>query len=521
MLLDPDNLTLEEKLAQLIFIRIGSNLPPIVTVSADEDRVHAVLQQCPIGGLVLFNAAWPEVAGTLERLQQASKHPLVVAADLERGAGQQVQRLTVFPHAMAFSKLGSDSATAVEHAAQITAQEACQAGIQMVFAPVADANTNPENPIIATRAYGSVPGEVSKLVSAAVLGIEKSGALAVAKHFPGHGDTTEDSHAEIPVVRSTAEQLRESELAPFRGAVDAGVSLIMTAHVSYPGLDPTGTPATFSQPIIEGVLRQELGFQGAVCTDSLLMEGAKTSFDSEGEMAKAALAAGVDILLDIADPSAVVEYLANEVTSGKLAVERVEAAVQRVAALKNRLASSTAAPRPAVSDESLTNNQGFAQRVAQQAIEIRASASAELKPLLSANDAVTLVLIKPFSLPTDLPEQPLATSLRKAIPDLHYFEFDQTLSASQGAACIAQAKQSEKVVLAIIAKPAAWHAYGMPDSQQELAQQLAQHPEIIIASLGVPTVLEQFPDHIKKFCTYSDVPASQAALAELLCTGRT
>jgi len=518
MLLDLDKLTLEEKLAQLIFIRIGSNLPPIVTASADEDRVNAVLQECQIGGLVLFNAVWPDVAGTLERLQQASKHPLIVAADLERGAGQQVQGLTVFPHAMAFSKLGSESAIAVERATKITALEARQAGIQMVFAPVADANTNPSNPIIATRAYGSVPGEVSKLVSAAVLGIEQSGALAVAKHFPGHGDTTEDSHAELPVVRSTADELRESELEPFRSAVDAGVSLIMTAHVSYPGLDPTGSPATFSQPIIEGVLRQELGFQGAVCTDSLLMEGAKSSFASEGEMAKAALSAGVDILLDIADPTAVVEYLAAQVTDGKLPVDRVDTAVQRVAELKNRLADSTAVARSAVFDENLTNNRVFAERIAQQAIGVNTSARAELGPLLSANETVTLVLLKPFNLPTDPSEPPLTTTLRQAVPDLHYFEFDQTLSASQGAACVAQAKRSEKVVLAIIAKPAAWHAFGMTDSQRELAQQLAQHPEIIIASLGVPTVLEQFPDHIKQFCTYSDVPASQVALTELLST---
>ncbi|MCA9239920.1 MAG: hypothetical protein KDA37_06965, partial [Planctomycetales bacterium] len=353
-------LSLEEKLAQLVFVRIGSNLPPIVGASDDESRVLALLSQCPVGGLLLFNAAWPEVAESLERLQNASQIPLLIAADLERGAGQQIKGLTVFPHAMAFKNQGGQTAELVARTTAATASEALAAGVHILFAPVADASTNPNNPIIATRAYAEDPHQAATLVAAAVQGIESAGGLSTAKHFPGHGDTSQDSHAELPMVAKSGEELRSTELVPFKAAIEAGVSLMMTAHVSYPGLDPTGAPATFSRVIIEEVLRGELGFQGVVCSDSLLMEGAKAGFDSEGAMAAAALAAGVDLLLDLTDPAAAVKRLAEEVDRGALSIERVDEAVARVLTLKSRIGNHSPRFGQAVGQETLEDSRRLA-----------------------------------------------------------------------------------------------------------------------------------------------------------------
>ncbi len=257
-----EELTLKEKIAQLIFVRIGSNLPPIVSASADEARIGDLLSECPVGGLLMFNGSWPETARSLARLQQASQTPLLVAADLERGAGQQLRGLTIFPHARAFAQLGEDAFDAIQQAARVTSQEALAAGVQILFAPVADANTNPQNPIIATRAFGEEPHQVAKLVQASVEATQQAGALATAKHFPGHGDTSQDSHAELPSVNRSADELRRTELVPFRAAVEAGVALVMTAHVSYPALDPSGTPRPSRRRLSKGCCAKSWGSMG-------------------------------------------------------------------------------------------------------------------------------------------------------------------------------------------------------------------------------------------------------------------
>ena len=152
----PSTLSLREKISQLIFVRIGSNLPPIRIVEQDEERIAQLLEVCPIGGLLLFNGG-PETKKSLERLQRIAEVPLLVASDVERGVGQQVKGYTIFPHAMAFEKLGSDSSEIVAEFARSIARESHEVGIHITFGPVADVNTNPRNPIIATRAFSEEP----------------------------------------------------------------------------------------------------------------------------------------------------------------------------------------------------------------------------------------------------------------------------------------------------------------------------------------------------------------------------
>src|SRR5262245_43386251 len=332
----PREMSLREKLAQLVFVRIGSNMPPVRTVEQDAERVARLLEECPMGGLLLFNGG-PDTKKTLDRLQAASAVPLLVGSDIERGVGQQVRGCTIFPHAAAFERLGAEAEPAVAEYAQTLAKEAREVGIHITFAPAADVNTNPRNPIINTRAFSKDTERAAALTRAYVAAAEAAGLATTAKHFPGHGDTERDSHDSLPSLPFNVEQLRSRELVPFQAAIDAGCALVMTAHVAFPAIDPSGAPATLSRVILQDLLRDELGFKGVVCSDSLLMAGVRGQFEREEEMSLAVLNAGVDLLLDLKDPMRSIDYLCECVSSGKLAAGRVDEALERLWTLKQRM----------------------------------------------------------------------------------------------------------------------------------------------------------------------------------------
>lgn len=505
---------LRERLAQLLCVRIGSNLPPILRAHEDEERVACLLADCPVGGLLLFNGVWPDVRASLDRLQAASATPLLVAADIERGTGQQVAGLTLFPHQRAFVDL-PHAAKALAAFCETTAREAHAAGVHVTFGPVADVNSDPRNPIIATRAFGDDPARASELVAAYVRAAEGAGLATCAKHFPGHGDTHQDSHEAMPSIEASADELRERELAPFRAAIDAGVSMLMTAHVEYPGLDPTGTPATLSRPILTELLRWEMGFEGVVCTDSLLMAGVRDRFDNEGEMALACLLAGVDLLLDVADPSAVVEALVAAAEEGRLPAERIDEAFDRTWRLKQR-AITTDAAEP--TEAELAAGEALSMRIATGAT--RVVSTSEPSPLpLDPSKGVTALVLKPHHRPTDPPEQPLADALRERFAAVRYFETGPEVAASLADDLLAGCPEGTPIVVAMIVKPAAWHAFGLAAAQDELIKRLMASRPVVLACLGVENALDAYPSAAARLVTHSDVPSSQRALAAVLTGG--
>jgi len=257
-------------------------------LAADIERALAL----GVGGFILFGGEREPVRQLTDQLRAASRVPLLIASDLERGAGQQVRGLTGLPPLMGLTALGEE---AVREAARMTAIEARGVGINWALGPVADLDIEPDNPIVQTRAFGADPAEVGRLAVAWVGACQKEGVLACAKHFPGHGRTTRDSHAELPVVDVPSEVLAMTDLAPFRATIDAGVAAVMTAHVAFPAL--TGEmPATYAPALLSGMLRSELGYQGLVVTDALIMDGA-LSGRTPGESGVLALTAGCDLLL--------------------------------------------------------------------------------------------------------------------------------------------------------------------------------------------------------------------------------
>lgn len=237
-----------------------------------------------VGGFILFGGEADAVAALTASLRARAAHPLLIGADLERGAGQQFRGATPLPPLAAIASL--DDRDTTRRAGALTAREALALGVDWVYGPVCDLDVEPDNPIVGTRSPGSSPDLAARHVAAWIEGCQGEGALACAKHFPGHGRTTTDSHAELPRVTASRDVLEE-DLRPFEAAIHAGVASVMSAHVAFPAFDPAGAPATLSAPILRDLLRDALGFGGIVVTDALIMEGVLAGPADEDEAAPA------------------------------------------------------------------------------------------------------------------------------------------------------------------------------------------------------------------------------------------
>lgn len=318
-----------------------------------------------VGGFIIFGGTVESVRRLTADLLRRAGRPMLIASDLERGAGQQIAGLTQFPPPLALASLGD--AAVVRWAGAVTAQEARAVGINWIFAPVGDLDVLPENPIVQTRAFGDDPNRVASLVRTWIEGCQDAGALACAKHFPGHGRTTVDSHIALPVVADSAGTLRETDLLPFAIAVESGVASVMTAHVAYPALDPAGVPATLSPPIM-GELRGRLGFDGLVVSDALIMDGA-LSGRRESDAAVEAVRAGVDLLLYPNDARRVRDALVQALGSGALERSRLDQALERY----ERALVTASAPTPPVTRGPFESADALADELVEQGM-LRGSA---------------------------------------------------------------------------------------------------------------------------------------------------
>ena len=279
-----------------------------------------------VGGFIFFGGPQDEVRALIKEMRQRSRTPLLFGADLERGAGQQFEGATGLPPLAAIASLRE--ASTIGRAAKLTAREARTIGINWDYAPVCDLDVEPANPIVGTRALGEDPNEVAKLATAWIEACQLEGVLACAKHFPGHGRTRGDSHAELPRVDADRQTLLEHDLVPFRAAIACGVASIMTAHVAYPALDSSGSPATLSRDILRYLLRERLGYEGLVVTDALIMEGVLAG-QGEGEAAVRALDAGCDLLLYPTDVEAVARSIEQAVAEQRLDEAQLYRAMRR------------------------------------------------------------------------------------------------------------------------------------------------------------------------------------------------
>ena len=321
-------LNTEEQLAQLIM--------PIVYPSQDTQvikREEQRFSKFKWGGILYQKGLMAHQLIMNKRLQQTNSIPLLIALDGEWGLYMRLKDAPRFPRNLGLG-LAGDAQMIYEYGREI-ARECRLMGIHVNFAPTVDVNINPLNPVIGSRSFGSTPSTVSQLSEAYALGLEDGGVLSVAKHFPGHGDTSEDSHKTLPIVQATRKRLELVELAPFKNYINSGLGGIMTAHLRVPALENRSIPSSLSPNVCTDLLKKDLGFQGLIFTDGLEMEGVQTQ--SLGDIGVAALLAGNDILLGPSSPEAQLNNLVLAYWDGRLPAKLIEEKVRKVLAYKYRL----------------------------------------------------------------------------------------------------------------------------------------------------------------------------------------
>ncbi|MEU3019594.1 MULTISPECIES: glycoside hydrolase family 3 N-terminal domain-containing protein [unclassified Nocardiopsis] len=363
------DMDLDDKIGQLLVLTAQG------TTAADN---AAQIEAYRPGGVIYFDANLDDAeqiarmsAGMQEQAAgQGPGVPLFISIDQEQGLVVRMPVGTLFPDAMAVGATRDTDLAALR--ASTTADELLAVGVNMNYAPDADVNTDPDNPVIGIRSFGSDPELVSEMVLAESAAYAEQGVVPVIKHFPGHGDTDVDSHTGLPVIDLPRDRWEAEHLPPFRAAVDADVDAIMTAHVLMPQLDPGEDPATLSPLIIDGILRDELGYDGVVTTDALNMEGVRQTHP-DGEIAVRVVEAGVDQLLMPPDPGAAVSAIREAVESGRITEERIDQSVLRVLTLKEKrgvLERESADPAEADAAMEDPEHAEAAQRVADASVTL-------------------------------------------------------------------------------------------------------------------------------------------------------
>ena len=345
---EPETLSLETLVAQLLVVRASGHLFDHQRQYPQWELAHAELQRCVaelgVGGVILLGGTAVEVGVRSQQLQSWAEIPLLLAADVEEGIGQRFAGATQFPPPMALAEIATQDHDLARHYAsqmgRITAQEAVAIGLNWLLAPIVDINNNPDNPVINVRAYGETAATVSVLTQAFIQGAKALPVLTTAKHFPGHGDTAVDSHLQLPTITHPRSHLEQQELLPFRAAISVGVDAVMTAHLQIPALDPQ-LPATLSPAILTQLLRRDLGFDGVIITDALVM-GAIINHFGPYKAAVLALEAGADVLLMPPDPKGTVQAVCEAVRLGRLTHERILASVERLWRVKQRVSDRLA-----------------------------------------------------------------------------------------------------------------------------------------------------------------------------------
>jgi beta-N-acetylhexosaminidase len=484
-----------------------------------------------------------EAAVLLNRLQQDSKLPLLVAADFERGLSMRLHGATEFPHAMAFGAAGK--VVNAEAFGRITALEARAIGVHWNFFPVADVNSNPNNPIINTRSFGEDPQQVGEMVAAYIRGARANGMMTTAKHFPGHGDTSTDSHLGVAQVTGDAGRLQSVELAPFRTAIEAGVDSVMVAHVTVPALDPQADRvASTSSPIVTGLLKEQLGFKGIVVTDALDMAGLTRLYAGHiGRAAVDAFKAGNDLLLIPADLEASYEAMLEAVRSGEISPKQLDASVLKI--LKAKASVGLNRGRT-VNLERLSEligqpaNMALGQQIADDAVTLVRD-NGKLLPFKGVgtvaaglpyqrveevrNRVVVVILVDDLRTEAG---RTLERQIRERVPDVNVVYIDSRVADAMSAGVLKTVGEAQAVVAAVYAAPVAGRAIqgangltnsvSLGDANAALLQKILEQSaeKTVVLAMGNPYLAESFPTVQNYVCAFSNVPVSEMSAVKAL-----
>jgi len=498
---NPAGLPLEAQVGQLL-------MPAIAGIGYNESSplfqwAARLAYECGVGGFALFHTSAHDAMRLTGALQEISSLSLLFAADLEAGPGVHLAGGAIFPANMALGRTGQPALA--REAGRLTALSARMAGINFVFAPVADVNSNPLNPIICTRSYGKDPQTAADFAAEFVAGCQDAGCLATAKHFPGHGDTEADSHSDLPVIRKSREQLDRVELPPFVSTIKAGVRAIMTGHLAVPALDSTGVPATMSKNIITTLLRNQLGFDGLVVTDALIMDAVKQRWPQEEIFARA-IEAGCDILLMPEDPLYAHGRIVEMAQQGRIDRRRIEESCSRVLAAKKWLAEKPAAPPKDLNAQC----SAFALKTAREGMFVDCAAKLPLQ-----NPAKCAALLAMPDRVLDF--NPFAASLKLLAPAVGIRRISPAPTETETASALKEIEGAENVIAALYPVAAAWsNGTRVSAPLKNLLARIARRKNLIVVSFGSPYIRRDLREARNFICPYGDCPASQQAVAQVI-----
>lgn len=310
-----NTMTVREMIAQLIWVPAWADAK-----GGNYRQVEELVEKYGIGGVIFFEGSRDLQVDFTRRISKVSKIPLIIAQDAEWGTGMRLMEIEDFPYQMTLGALQDDSL--IYRMGAAVAWQCRDIGVNINLAPVADVNNNPLNPVINYRSFGEDPERVADKAAMYMKGLQDNGIIACAKHFPGHGDTDVDSHTGLPVINGDRQRFDRVELVPFRRLADEGIGAVMTAHISVPGLEKSGLPATFSKKVVTGLLRQDARFRGLILTDAMNMAGATLTFPS-GVADAEALLAGNDIIEYSTDPVRAIDEIARRVEKGDIPVGEI------------------------------------------------------------------------------------------------------------------------------------------------------------------------------------------------------
>ena len=539
----------EEKVGQLFGIKVLAQFlndadPRWIQLRDSVRKYHigSLVMTVPVDGPVLLRSQPYVAAELLNRLQRSSKLPLMVAADFERGVSMRLNGVTVFPHAMAFGATGKTENA--EIFGRISALEARAVGVQWNFFPDADVNSNPANPIINTRSFGGDPNRVGDFVVAYIRGAHEGGLLTTAKHFPGHGDTASDSHLGLAQVTGDRARLDAIELLPFKRAIEAGVDAVMVAHVTVPALDSEPKQvATTSKAIVDGVLKEEMGFKGVVVTDALDMAGLTRLYAKNvGRAAVESFKAGNDVLIIPADLDASYRAMLQAVESGEIGRDRLDQSVRKILELKasvglnkarlvdlGQLSNEIAKPENVAEGQRIADEAITLVRDNGKVIPLQSVGTPEAGlPYQSLTEAGNRLVVVIFSddLRTDsgrmLERQVLARDARVSYVDARS-------GAGMKEAVVQAVGAAEHVIAAVYVVPTAGKAVraaggglkntvAMDDATGSLLAAVLDRAaeRTVVLAMGNPYVIEDFPAIQNYVCAFSNVTVSETAAIKAL-----
>ena len=543
-------MSLEEKVGQLFMVWVRTRFLNVDNSQWTEWRnairnyhVGGFALTVPVDDGLLQKSEPFEAAAITNQLQRDSKLPLIFAADFEHGVSMRLKGTAAFPHAMAFGATGKAENAAI--LARITAEEARAIGVQWNFFPDADVNSNPDNPIINTRSFGEDPAQVSQMVAAYISAAHAAGMLTTAKHFPGHGDTSTDTHLGVAAVTGNRDRLNSVELPPFRRAIAAGVDAVMVAHVTVPALEPDpDRVATTSPAIVAGLLKTQLGFGGLVVTDALDMGALTRHYSSQiGRAAVDALKAGNDLLLIPADLGASYSAVLSAVRSGEVAQAKIDESVIKLLKTKASVGLNKARlvdPAEVAKLVGKSANIAAGQQIADDAITLVRD-NGQVLPLQSRGTGAPIL---PYQSSVQVKNQTLLLivsedirsesgrgferEFRARIPDASVTYVDTRTAGGMASEVMASADQAQQVIVAVYVIPTPGilmtpqgtqkNGVRLSDAASTLLGELLQRDpgKTVLVAMGNPYLAAGFPGVQNYLCSFSNEPVSEASAVRVL-----